>query len=181
VLVSPDGVTYPIPDSVYNGNISTMVCVELTVPADACANVVTGVTVTMDAVHSWVGDLTIKLVHPDMTPITLMSRPGVVETADNGEGTSPESANLVAGYPITFATGAPTSAEDMGNTLNNSTQGVCVDDQLCSFAPNPGTAGGPALTSLNGKSAVGTWKFCVGDSETDDTGTINRVTLTISR
>jgi len=34
---------------------------------------------------------------------------------------------------------------------------------------------------LNGKSAVGVWKVCAGDSLTGDTGTINQITLIITR
>lgn len=34
--------------------------------------------------HSWVSDLTIKLVHPDGTVITVVSRPGVIELGDDG-------------------------------------------------------------------------------------------------
>jgi subtilisin-like proprotein convertase family protein len=180
VIASPGALNLAIPDNDYNGNLSSMACVNLTVPAGDCANVITGVTVNVDMAHTWIGDLTIKLVHPDMTPIMLMSRPGFDEPGDNGVESSPESSNLIGGVPITFATGAATSAEDMGSTLGNA-GGVCRDDQRCSYAPNAGTAGGPALTSLNGKSAVGVWRFCAGDSDSDDPGTINRVTLVISR
>ena len=56
-----------------------------------------------------------------------------------------------------------------------------MDDLLCIYAPSAGAAGGPTLTGLNGKSATGTWRFCVGDSGELDTGTINQVTLTITR
>ena len=100
--------------------------------------------------------------------------------ADDGRFTSNRAADLVAGYPITFATGAPTSAEDMAATLNGLGV-VCRDDALCTFAPSAGAAAPGNLTTFNGKVAAGTWKFCVGDSGRDDTGTINKVTLNISR
>ncbi len=157
-----------------------MRCVDLVVAAGDCASAIVAVTVTADITHAWVGDLTMKLVHPDTTVVTLMSLPGFAESADDGESSSGPGANLAAGYPITFATGAPTSAEAIGSTLNN-TQDVCREDLRCSYAPNAGAAGGPNLTGLNGKSATGTWKFCVGDSGTRDTGRINQVTLTITR
>jgi hypothetical protein len=117
-----------------------------------------------------------------LTAVTLLSRANFNEAADNGASTSDEDADLAAGYPITFATGAATSAELMGKTLPDDVPGVvCKDDLLCSYAPNAGAATGPNLTGLNGKSATGTWKFCVGDAGSSDVGTINRVTLTVTR
>ena len=74
-----------------------------------------------------------------------------------GEGPGSENSNLEADTGVQFATGAPTSAENMGSTLD--TNGVvCKDDGLCNYAPAAGAAGGPDLTGLNGKSANGVWK-----------------------
>jgi subtilisin-like proprotein convertase family protein len=157
-----------------------MTCVNLSVTGADCANIITAVTVTADISHTWLGDLTIKLVSPAATTVTLLSRADYNESGDNGQGTSGESSNLVAGYPITFATGAPTSAENMGITISNGSA-VCRDDALCTFAPSAGAAAAGNLTTFNGQVAAGTWKFCVGDGGLDDTGVINKVTLNISR
>jgi hypothetical protein len=80
----------------------------------------------------------------------------------------------------TFASDGATSAENMGATIGGA-GAVCEDDLRCVYAPNSGAAGGPNLTGLNGKSATGTWRFCVGDGGDVDAGMINRVTLTITR
>ena len=171
-----------IPDNAYTGALSSMACVNVVVTAADCPNIITAVSVTADLTHTWIGDLVIKLVHPDNTIVTLMSRPGFIEALDNGDDASDESADLAAGFPITFASGAPTSAETMGATLLDSGSGVvCKDDSLCSYAPNAGAAAAGTLATFNAKAPFGTWRFCVGDSGADDTGTINRVTLTISR
>jgi subtilisin-like proprotein convertase family protein len=182
-FVAPDSyaaMNAAITDNGYNGTLASMTCVNLVATAADCANIITAVTVTADISHTWLGDLTIKLVSPDATVVTLLSLAGRGETTDDGQFTSSRAADLVAGYPITFATGAPTSAEDMGATLNGLGV-VCKDDALCTFAPNAGAATPGTLTTFNGKVASGTWKFCAGDSGAADFGVINKVTLNISR
>ena len=58
-----------------------MTCVNLV--STLSGNVGTAkVKVAMD--HPWVGDLVFKLKHPDGTLVTLMSRPGKVESSDAG-------------------------------------------------------------------------------------------------
>jgi subtilisin-like proprotein convertase family protein len=130
--------------------------------------------------HSFVGDLTIKLVSPANTVVTLMSRPGVLEAADDGSGGPGDESNLTSVSPITWVTGAATSAENMGISIGDA-QAVCQADGICSFNPNAGAATPGNLASFNGQAFAGTWKFCAGDSGFADLGSIDRVTLTISR
>jgi subtilisin-like proprotein convertase family protein len=128
--------------------------------------------------HTWIGDLVVKLVSPDGTVVTLMSRPGYAETADDGTGGAGTDDNLTRTAPVTFQGGATTSAEDMGLGDDNAT--VCEDDGICTYTANHGAAAVGNLTTFVGKTIAGTWKMCVGDAAPGDTGTIDRVTLTIS-
>ncbi len=172
-----------IPDNVYVGTIATMGCVPVVVPTvTGCPANVTSLSVTLGMAHTWVGDLVIKLIHPDNTVVTLMSRPGVVETADDGNDTAGvgDSSNLVKTHPITFQMGAAVSAENMGNTITSSGN-VCQNDSICTFAPANGAAAPGDLNSFNGKPAAGTWQLCIGDGGSGDTGTIDVVTLTIGK
>jgi cysteine-rich repeat protein len=171
-----------IVDDGYNGTLASMACVSIPVTAVAgCSANVTSVTVTPAISHTWVGDLVIKLVAPDATVVTLMSRPGAAEPADDGgAGGAGDSSNLVSAFPITFVTGAAVSAENMGNTIT-SAQNVCQNDNICSFAPANGAAAAGTLATFIGKPAAGTWKFCVGDSGLGDVGNIDKVTLTLGQ
>jgi hypothetical protein len=89
--------------------------------------------------------------------VTLMSRPGAAETADNGTDTpSGDNSDLSIDRPVVFETGAATSAENMGQNLS-SFQTVCKDGGICLFAPNNGAAPAGNLTTFNGQTAAGTW------------------------
>jgi subtilisin-like proprotein convertase family protein len=81
------------------------------------ANTILDLNVTVEIDHPWVGDLVIKLKGPSGQIVTLMSRPGLIEAADNGNGTSPEGSHLSRFQPIAFNDSAAKSAEQIGNTL----------------------------------------------------------------
>ncbi len=163
-----------VTDDAYNGSLASMTCVNVAVTAWYTPTIA-GTTVTFGMDHAWIGDLTIKLVAPDNTLVTLVSRPGVIEAADDGTG-SPGSLSMMAkGYPITFAPAAATSAEAMGGVTT-----VCQSNNVCSFIPNNGAAAAGTLAAFNGKPSTGTWKLCVGDSTGGDVGKIDRVTLTFT-
>src|SRR6185436_1118498 len=81
VFTAGPGLALAIPDNVYTGTVGTMGCSTIAVPSgggggDSVANVI----VTIAQSHTWVGDLTIKLIGPTGIVTTLVSRPGVVET-----------------------------------------------------------------------------------------------------
>ena len=170
-----------IPDGSYSGAQSSMACVPIVTPATGVITSVNSVQVT--AVHTWVGDLTFKLVSPSGTVVTLMSIPGSLETADDGTGTSSESSNLAAANPITFVPTATVSAEAMGSTIDTAGT-VCAPipggDGICSFIPNAGSAAAGTLGSFTGQAPTGTWQFCAGDSVSVDTGTINAVSINLT-
>jgi cysteine-rich repeat protein len=176
VTVGP-GLNASIVDDAYTGALTapSMTCVDIVVPSEA-NNTVASMTVQLGMAHTYVGDLVFKLISPANTVVTLMSRPGYAEAADNGApGGFGNGAGLSNAFPVTFLTGAPTSAESMGATGGT----VCQTDGICSYNPNPGSATPGDLTTFAGQASNGTWKFCAGDTAGGDTGAINAVTLTI--
>ncbi len=162
-----------IVDDAYNGTLNSMTVANLVVSSNS---IVQNISVDVGITHTWIGDLVIKLRSPAGTVVTLMSRPGFIETADDGSGGPGYSANLSSSFPIHFTTGASSSAENMGSTL--STSGVvCQSDGICDYTPNAGAASAGSLTTFVGQSAVGTWQLCVGDSGLQDIGTLNTFAL----
>lgn len=133
--------------------------------------------------HTWIGDLAIKLVSPDGTIATVLSRPGSDEPADDGTGPVGHGSNLEIGGPITFSTtNGLIDAETMGEPgFAGGDIVVCVDDGECSFIPNPGAAtdSGDLSTLFDGETAAGNWQLCVGDSAEDDTGNLDSAVLSI--
>jgi cysteine-rich repeat protein len=176
VISTGPGFGLDVPDDAYDGTLTSMACVTL----DAEAQIITGVTALVGLSHTYIGDLTFKLVSPAGTVVTLMSRPGALEPLDDGaDDVFGIGAPIDAAFPVTFETGAATSAEEMGAILADG-EVVCQDDGLCDYAPDAGAALPGDLTTLNGESAGGTWQFCAGDSANLDLGVIDLFTLTIN-
>jgi hypothetical protein len=139
--------------------------------------------------HGRCGNLTIKLTSPGGKGCTLMSRPGFVETADDGStvgtgvnGSSGDQTDLDANFPITFDDAASVDAETMGGFITGGSLAVCRDaetdpggsgSKVCNYKTNPGAASGPLSLgeAFAGKIKTGAWKICVGDSDFDGTGT----------
>jgi subtilisin-like proprotein convertase family protein len=174
------GLAVGIPDNAYNGTLATMASVPISVPDSAT---IADLNVTVAMRHTWVGDLTIKLVSPTGTVVTLVSRPGQAEAADNGaDPPFGEPSNLIIASPITYDDSAANSAEDMGTTPTDlDTNGVnCQTDLICTRAPDPGAAVAGNLTTFNGQDTSGTWTLYIGDGGQGDTGSIDTVTLTFT-
>lgn len=164
-----------IADDAYNGTVASMACANISVSGTG-ASTVSGLAVTTWIDHTWVGDLVIKVLSPDNTVVTLMSRPGVAEAADDGTAVGGDNSNLSSIFPIQFNATAAKSAELMGNTLGDA-QVVCRDDLACDYLPNRGAAAAGTLATFNGKVLVGTWRLCVGDGGQGDTGLLQKVRL----
>jgi subtilisin-like proprotein convertase family protein len=128
--------------------------------------------------HTWIGDLTIKVVSPLGSVVTVLSRPGIAEQADNGAGGGGDSSDLNALDTLTFRDPGVTDAETMGSTIGPAAE-VCFDDGLCDYFPNPGAATAGDFSTFVGEDAVGTWQVCVADSATVDLGVIDFVQLSI--
>lgn len=166
------GLGLAITDDAYNGTQGSMVCSTIAVPSGGGGgDTVATATVQVAAAHTWVGDLVIKLFSPAGTPITLVSRAGFAETADDGTGGFGSSSDLVIANTITYDDAGSTSAENMG-TLGNPIPASTV-------APAPGAAIPGNLGSLNGESKVGNWQLCIGDAGGGDTGALDGWVLTL--
>jgi len=173
-VTSGPGLNLAITDNAYAGTLATMTCANVVVSSvTGCPQTITSLSVVLGMNHTWVGDLVIKLVSPAGTTVTLMSRPGFAETADDGTGGPGTNADLVNASPVTFVQGAGTSAENMGS----SGAVVCQGDGICQYAPNNGAAPAGNLTTFAGQMSAGTWKLCVGDAEVGDVGSIDQVKL----
>jgi subtilisin-like proprotein convertase family protein len=121
------------------------------------AGLVDDVNVRVRLNHTFDGDLVISLIHPDGTIIPLANNRG--GGGDNfGTG-----ANDCSGTPTVFDDGAA----------------LAISAGTAPFAGSfrPDTA----LSGLNGKPSVGTWKLRVADTAALDTGTIGCVQLEIRR
>lgn len=174
------GLGASIPDGTYNGTQATMTCTDVTVPA-AGDSQVDYVCVRAGLSHTWIGDLVLKLVSPSATVVTLMSRPGYLELADDGTNvTAGDSSNLSAAFPVLWRTGAADNAESMGNTIDTITN-VCQGDGICEYAPNPGAATPGDLDTFIGETGPGTWKFCAGDVEPMDTGMVDMIEVIVGQ
>ena len=157
----------PIPDDGYDGTVASMACITIAGPTGE----VISVEAEINMEHTWVGDLTYKVVAPDSTTLTLMSRPGLAEPADDGSDCCGDSSDLRLADTLTFRDGGATSAELMGSTIAG-TQFVCGDDGLCEYAPTPDTGPGTSFADFVGLQAAGNWQVCVGDSGGLDTGNL---------
>jgi subtilisin-like proprotein convertase family protein len=170
-----------IPDNTYNGTQGTMTCSTVDASSIPAADTVTNVSLTTAITHTWVGDLTIKLISPSSSVLGVLSRPGVAETADDGNDTAGfgESANLLSANPLSFNDADADDAETMGGPLT-STQTICLTDSICDYHPNPGTVAGlPNFAGFNGGQASGTWTLCIADSGSGDTGSLDSWSITI--
>lgn len=170
-----------IPDDGYDGTLGSMACQTIAV-SGINSSFTLGLTTAID--HTWVGDLTIKVENPDGNILGVLSRPVSNETLDDGTDTdgAGDSSNLLATSPVSFADNASTAAEDMGAGLAASSDVICQDDNLCDYAPAPGSVANPPSTfaELMTGTVNGNWNVCVGDSASADTGTLVDVSLSFT-
>ena len=166
---------YPIPDDGYDGTIVSMVCCTITAADFGSGTTISDVNVSVEAVHTWVGDLTIKVQSPATTISTVMSRPGLAELVDDGDGCCGNNADW-DGAAITFddQDAGGVSAEDMGAALSF----VCTDDGVCGHIPFPDMGPGTNLSDFDTEDLAGAWLVCMGDSGNGDTGEMMNATLT---
>lgn len=182
--VAPAGACAPIPDNTYRGNINTAgqaVCKAFVVPGTGTVN---NLSLQLGITHTWVGDLVIKIQNPARTKtVTVMSRPGALETADDGisAGGAGDSSNALNTFPVAFGDAFTTSAESLGNVPTTLGTGdvVCRDQSSpCNYQANPGAAVAGNLATFNGDPVGAGWQVCVGDRATLDTGDLCAVVPT---
>jgi subtilisin-like proprotein convertase family protein len=165
-IVTPLEIAEPTYSVVYNGSPSTMLQSDVAVTGVTGTSVV-GISVDVTITHTWIGDLTLKLVSPDGDTLTLMSQAGTAETADAGScsGTSSD----WTGETVTFVDGGATDAE------------VMVGPPSGTYFPSPGITSYPTqdFASLFGGTMNGTWSLFVGDGCSGDDGTLDQWSITI--
>ncbi len=154
-----------IPDNAYDGTIASMECLIVPGPGGD----ITDMNVDIDLEHTWAGDLVIKVVAPNAAVLTLQSRAGFAEPADDGTGGFGDSSDYQAGSIINFSNGGATSAEDAGSTIIG-TDFICTTDGLCNYFPFPDQGPGTDFTDFVGMDSAGNWQVCIGDAGGGDTG-----------
>jgi len=172
-------------DDKYNGTVASMLCVTLQVPATGF-DVVADVRLEIGLTHSFIGDLTIKVVAPDGTLSTALSRPGPepMPLADDGIACCGDDSNFLASVPFTLRDEALLSAQKMGKGIDNASV-VCKDEQPkmdpCEFKTFSGGGPGNGFAEFKGTAADGPWRVCIGDSGKGDFGVWEAVGLTLTR
>ncbi|HEY0133443.1 MAG TPA: hypothetical protein VGB85_05165, partial [Nannocystis sp.] len=144
-------------DDKYNGMLDSMLCVDIAV-ADDGLNFVNDVRLKVGMDHSYVGDVTIKVVSPDAKVLTALGRPSnEPPLADNGVPCCGYPANLSAMFPFTLTDAATITGKDMGKGLTD-LKVICKDENPkidpCQFKPYKGGGPGTAFSDFKGKSAV---------------------------
>ncbi|MEM8583506.1 MAG: hypothetical protein AAGF87_04510, partial [Bacteroidota bacterium] len=186
VITCPEDVTIECDDETEPGTIvmetaSGAFATETAIPDDTAAGINTTATVsgipataTIDDIrivdftmnHTWVGDLILVLTAPTGETLELVNRAGAPP------GTFGDSSNSNVAGPISFDDAATDLAEDMGSTIGT-TEAVCVDDGICTYAPNDGTTSFASLIAdLAGDDPNGSWTINISDNAGGDLGTI---------
>ncbi len=175
------GLGIPIPDDGYMGGLLGMASHMIVVGDDGFGgNIITDIDLTIGMSHTWVGDLTIKLVSPGGTVLTLLSRPGFAEPADDGTGCCGDSSDLGFAFAITYDDASPNDAELLGSTIVGGLIGDPANGSPNNYFPNPDTGPGVALSDFNNQNALGNWTLYIGDSAGQDTGTLDAWSMTIT-
>jgi len=176
------GLDIAIPDGTYGGGFVGTASDFIVVGDDGFGgNIITDIDVTIGISHTWIGDLVIKLVSPDGTVLTLLSRPGFAEVADNGEDCCGDSSNFGFDFLITYDDASPNDAELMGGSIADAAfVGDPANGSPNNYFPNPGAGPGAALSDFNGQNAVGNWTLYVGDSFAADTGILDAWSMSIT-
>lgn len=142
VVLFQNNLNLALADDAYDGSLETMACASLDVPGDDILRVaVVRVAVGLD--HTRVGDLVVKVSNPQGDVVTLMSRPGFAEAADDGTGDGGNVANLMNANQLRFFDAATVSAELVGATL--ATDVLACAAAFCDHKPNPGAGPGASL------------------------------------
>ncbi len=159
------GAPITITDNTYDGTTASMDCAPITVSGISSSVFSAELELAMN--HTWIGDLTVKLINPAGDELAVMNDIN-------------DSSNLLSTSPISLFDGAAISAADMGSTITGAGV-VCQDDFECEFAPAPNGEPEPPSTfaDLGTGSANGDWMLCGGDNASGDIGDIQAATLRV--
>ena len=136
--------------------------VELEVPASKLVRTVTGLRLSVQLDHPWVGDLSVVLESPDgAAQAVLFNRTGLV----------------AAGFPGPFGCGG----DDVDATFQD--DATLSVNEVCSTTIVPVLAGQlrpeAPLAGLYGLEPSGLWKLRLSDMQSGDSGTLRSVTLVV--
>lgn len=159
---APQGCTALV-DNAYNGTLASMTCLTVAGPNVVISDLDVEVTMT----HTWVGDIVLKLVSPSAQVLTMMSRPGLAEAADDGTDCCGSSSDVLSSSLIVYNDEAATSAESFTGAAG-------------SYIPAPGAGPGTNLAQFDGQNASGNWQVCMGDSAAGDLGSICSANLVVT-
>ncbi len=157
-------------DDLYDGTLESMMQLSLEV---ADEDIITDIDVHLDMSYTWIGDLVIKLESPSGRMVSLMSRPGFDEPADDGSGCCGDSSDLQFGRLYEYDDDAASSSETAG-----------MEDDGCCVLPfrlySSGFKEEFGLTTLEGEDPNGVWTMYVGQGAGGDTGIWDGFTLQIN-
>ncbi len=164
-----------IPDGTYDGNFATMAQKQVSfsgIPADKHF---VAASISLQLTHTWAGDLAVKMVDPYGFILGIMSRPGVVETADDGNDTAGFGTSVdLAGnnsdlYIYDYSDVLTEDIGTLGNPVPDETYLKPSQGAMSSF----GTTFQEFFTGLNSGDFGGTYTLYVGDAGTGDVGTFD--------
>ena len=137
------------------------------------SQVLRDININIEITHSWLGDVSAKLIAPDATELILFARTAATTANDCGSG-----ATLQGDYIF-----GDTATDNWWTNANNLTNG----NPMPNLSYRTSTAGGSGvgqgtLTSLmtsfgNISNINGTWTLEVTDSAAGDTGTVTSASL----
>ena len=163
-----------IPDDAYDGTLPSMFASAVTVPAgEPGGDIIADIWLEIDMSHTWVGDLVIKLDGPAGL-MTLMSRPGLDEAADDGTGCCGNSSDWVFGAVQTFDDDGIIAAEDIGLAGSPIAAQMLYPTGVYDGFSTPTTS---LVGTYGATNAVGDWTLYIGDSAGGDVGTLESWTL----
>lgn len=111
---------------------------------------ITDLNVYLDITHSWVGDLTVRIKSPAGTSVTIVDRPGRINSGYGCNGSDIDA-----------------FLDDEAATPVENECGSGIPSISGSFIPNN------SLSAFDGETTIGTWELTVSDSDALYSGTLN--------
>ncbi len=147
------------PSSIPDGGVRTTM---VEVFANASPQVITAVRVSLHIHHPWVGDLTVRMVHPSGAVVLLLDRPGLPSL----------------GYPGPWGCGG----DDLSVWFSDFAS--VSSETLCLYATTPTMSGSvrptTALAALVGRAPQGVWTLIVEDAVAGDAGSVTLACLELT-
>ena len=181
-LVEASALALPVPDGAYDGTLGSMICHEFNLGNDPIDGIefYGDVTLGVGLDHTWVGDLTLRVMNPKGKLLTVFNRPGGPLLPDDGTSCCGDSSNLAKDHPLTFKNSGAFDPAIIGKSIGSG-QIICKDDAQCEYKPNHGLGPGLDFNDFLGDTVEGSWMVCLGDSEVGDPGILDAINLSFTR